>query len=327
MPRLIIYDRKDPPRDRWIPGDRYVRPIVRRIVRGAPRPGGLDKVRTNLCLGLDKLGASYVVNPPFNKIRDTDLVTVLGRGRTCLEGYRRANHIMAGIGLMTHPAEWPNLFNEYPVVCYLQHSEWVRNIYAAYFGESRVKTWPVGIDTDTWVPSPDDKKTVDFLIYDKIMWERSRNEAELLNPILEVFRRRQITWEVIRYGEYRPDTYRASLRRCRAMLFLCEHESQGIAYQEAMSAGVPILAWNQGWWLDPNRIKWNAKHTPATSVPFFDQRCGIWFRDILEFGDKLDTFLTNLKSGVFDPRSYVTEVLSIPLCAARFIELAKVSSR
>ena len=39
------------------------------------------------------------------------------------------------------------------------------------------------------------------------------------------------------------------------MIFLVEHETQGIAYQEAMACDVPILAWDQGNWLDPKRLE------------------------------------------------------------------------
>lgn len=322
MSRLCLYDIRDPEVDRWVPGDRYVRPIVRRIVRGKHRPGGLDRVLINLCLGLDELGERYVVNLPFRKLKDDDRVCVLGRGVNCLMNYHRPNRIMGGIGMMTHPAEWPDLFERYPIVRYLQHCEWGRRICASYYGEDKVACWPVGIDTKEWAPAPASAKTVDFLVYDKIRWEHSRYEAELLNPIFDALRARQLTWETVRYGAYRLEDYRAALVRCRAMLFLCEHESQGIAYQEAMSAGVPVLAWDPGWWLDPNRFQWNADHTPASSVPFFDARCGRRFRDFAAFPAELDAFVAQLRRNEFDPRAYIVETLPLAKCAAHFLRLA-----
>jgi hypothetical protein len=83
--RICLYFRREPERDRWLPGDRFIRPIVRRIMRGKPRPGGVDKVFTNLCLGLDRLGISYEVNLPFNQLREDDRVGVLGVGRYALQ--------------------------------------------------------------------------------------------------------------------------------------------------------------------------------------------------------------------------------------------------
>jgi len=36
----------------------------------------------------------------------------------------------------------------------------------------------------------------------------------------------------------------AALSRGRSMLFLCEHETQGLAYQQAIAAGLTILDWD-----------------------------------------------------------------------------------
>ena len=102
---------------------------LRRAIRGSERPGGIGKVFSNLLLGLDQLGVAYLVNPPFKALQGDDLVGVLGRGRYALDGYDRPNPIVAGIGLMTHPSEWPDLCEQYPVVRYLQHSAWATNVY------------------------------------------------------------------------------------------------------------------------------------------------------------------------------------------------------
>src|SRR5580658_5735201 len=117
MSRICLSYSPDPERDRWLPGDRWLRPVVRRLVRGRPRPGGLDKVFINLRLGLDRLRIPYEVNRAYGSLRHDDLVGVLGRGRHCLDGYKRPEPLVAGIGLMTHPSEWPTLFGDYPVAC------------------------------------------------------------------------------------------------------------------------------------------------------------------------------------------------------------------
>jgi len=316
--RICLYYRDAQP-DRWFPGDRFVRPIARRLLRGRSRPGGVDKVFINLSLGLTRLGIQCEKNLPFRQLRPDDKVGVLGRGRHSLEGYSQPNPIVAGIGLMSHPSEWPTLCTEYHVVRYLQHSDWVNNIYKPYFGE-RCVVWPVGIDTDEWKPASDPKE-VDFLIYDKILWERDRQIPQLLQPILTVLNRQKFTYSILRYGDYDADQYKACLLRCRAMIFLCEHESQGLAYQEALSSGVPIFAWDQGWWLDPNRFKWGEKDVPATSVPYFDERCGLTFRDIHEFETTLTAFIDLLNAGRFAPRDFVLENLTLEKCARRYLDI------
>jgi hypothetical protein len=320
MSRLCLYYKGLPASDRWFPGDQHIRSFVRRLVRGRPRPSGVDKVFLNLCLGLDKLGVHYEINLPFRQLRDDDRVGVLGSGRHCLEGYDRSNPIMAGVALMTHPSEWPTLCDEYPVKKYLQHSEWASNIYQPYFGD-RCAIWPVGINTESWSPSEDTPKTNDFLIYDKIRWNHDRFADELISPILDELRCRGHSFETIRYGHYDPAHFRAMLSRSKAMIFLCEHESQGIAYQECLASGVPILAWDQGWCLDPNRFRWGQSEIPATSVPYFDERCGVKFVNVGEFSDALKQFWQKLTADEFRPRSYIVENLSLEMSAQRYIQL------
>jgi hypothetical protein len=321
MGRICLTYRAEPETDRWFPGDRWLRPVVRRLVRGTPRPGGLDKVLINLRLGLDRLGVEYAVNVPYSSLRPDDLLGVLGRGRNCLRGYARKRPFVAGIGLMTHPSEWPTLFEDYPVACYLQHSAWTEAVYRRHFGD-RCAIWPVGIDTEAWRTGPGDK-SVDFLIYDKIPWERPRMQRDLVDPILDTLRRLGKSWIVLRYGAYEPGQYKDSLGRCSAMICLSPHESQGIAYQEAMSAGVPILAWDPGFCQDPERFGWGEPVIATTSVPYFDERCGLRFADAAEFGLQLPRFLEALRSGSYAPRDYILENLTVEKCSKRFVEILR----
>lgn len=320
MSRLCLYYIPEPERDRWVPGDRFFRPLVRRALRGKPRPGGLDKVFINLRLGLDRLGIRYEVNLPFRKLRSEDRVAILGLGRRCLDGYDRPNPIVAGIGLMTHPSEWPTLCIDYPVVRYLQHSAWCDAVYRPYFGD-RCAIWPVGIDTTRWQPDPAMAKTIDFLIYDKIHWDRPRREVELLAPLRTELARLGCTSETFRYGSYQPAAYRAALQRCRAMIFLSAHESQGIAAEEAMSAGVPLFAWDPGFLEDPDRFQWGQPLIPTTSVPYFDSRCGMTFRDATEFTTRLPEFLHRARASAFAPRDYILEHLTLEKCSRHFVEI------
>lgn len=325
MSRLCLYYRTEPERDRWLAGDRFLRPAVRRLLRGKRRLGGVDKVFANLCLGLDRLDFPYVVNLPFDKLRGNDRVCVLGRGRFSLEGYVQPNPIVAGIGLMTHPSEWPTLCEDYPVVKYLQHSDWANNVYKPYFGD-RCDTWPVGIDTETWEASPKNKD-LDFLVYDKIHWDRERMERVLIQPILEALTNRSLKIARLVYGSYDPKEYCSLLKRSRAMLFLSAHESQGLAYQECLSSNVPVLAWDQGWCLDPNRFRWGDPEIPTSSVPYFDSRCGEKFSEIGAFSSQLDQFLARQRQNEFQPREYILENLTLEKCARRFLDIAEVALR
>ena len=318
MSRVCLYFRALPERDRWVRGDRHVRPLVRRAIRGPAVPGGVDLVFENLRLGLDRLGVPYEVNLPFSKLRRDDRVGIMGRGRHVLDGYDRPNRLVIGVGLLSAAIEWPTLCDDLPVAAFLQHSPWALEQYRSHY-DGHLALWPAGIDVDRWYAAPASTKTVDVLIYDKIRWDREQRVPELLDAAIAEFVRRGLTFEIIRYGAYRPDDFRRALDRCRCMLFLTEHESQGLACNEAMAAGLPVLAWDQGWCLDPKRFDWGLPEIPATSVPFFDERCGERFSSGAALPPALDSFLERLWSGAFAPRDFVLEHLTLEKSARRFL--------
>jgi glycosyltransferase involved in cell wall biosynthesis len=280
--------------------------------------GGVDKVFHNLCLGLDHLGIVYHVNLPFRKLKQDDWVGVLGRGHYSLRGYERPNAVVAGIGLMTHPSEWPTLCEDYPIKRYLQHSAWANDVYRPYFGD-RCGVWPVGIDTDAWAPSADDHKDIDLLVYDKVRWNHEVLEPALSAVIRDFARRRNLTVDRVIYGGYAERDYRTLLARSKGMIFLCEHESQGIAYQECLSRGVPVLAWDQGHCLDPNRFAWGQPNIKATSVPYFDDRCGERFAGSEDLDEKLSIFMGKIDASAYSPRDFIMENLTLKRCAAQFL--------
>jgi glycosyltransferase involved in cell wall biosynthesis len=219
---------------------------------------------------------------------------------------------------MTHPSEWPTLCEDYPVKRYLQHSQWANDVYRPYFGD-RCGIWPVGIDTEAWTPNFGHGKDIDLLIYDKVMWNRDVVSPPLYAVIRNLASRRNLVVETVTYGRYGEHEYRSLLARSKAMIFLCEHESQGLAYQECMSSGVPVLAWDQGCCLDPNRFAWGQPNIAATSVPYFDERCGERFAGAEDLEEKLSVFIEKIKASAYRPRDFVMENLTLKGCAAQFL--------
>lgn len=317
--RLILYFRRPPEADRWVWGDRWIRPFVRRIVRGKRRPGGLDKVFGNLVLGLREIGQPFLVNVPFGRVVEGDRLVFLGVGRDCFGGYALKAPIVAGIGIVNHPREFPDLCERYPVAMFLQASEWACDLYRPVYGD-RCVAWPIGIDTEKWRPLKGEK-TIDFLVYHKILWQQQQLEEELVGPMMAALGRMGATCRTIRYGHYAPEEYADALARCRAMIYLSCHESQGIAYQEALSMGIPLLAWDSGRCWDPSQADDSGRAPAASSVPYFDARCGMVFSDAREFEAVAPEFLRRVREGRFDPRAYILEHLTLARCARRFVEL------
>jgi hypothetical protein len=315
---VCIYFIKPSETDRWIPGDRYIRNFARRILRGS-RPGGVEKVFINLCKGLKKINHPFIINKPFSELAIDDQVVVLGIGRHSLEGYNKPNKIVAGIGLMTHPSEWPDLCEKFPVVKYLQHSEWANNVYKPFYGD-KCDIWSVGIDTEEWKPN-ESEKVYDVLIYNKIRWEHEKMDIELRLPLIEKLISLNIKFKEIIYGQYNPGEFKSLLHQSKSMIFLCEHESQGIACGETLAMNIPVFAWENGFCLDPNRFKWGQPVIPATSVPYFDEHCGMKFKDFAEFEARLPIFLQKVKYNEFAPRAYILKHLTLEHSASKMLKI------
>src|SRR3569833_2943475 len=187
------------------------------------------------------------------------------------------------------------------------------------------RRWFAGIDVDRWADTRRETKDVDFLIYDKIRCNHADFVRTLIQPILGQLRSSGLTYEVIRYKYYDYATYQSLLTRSRAMIFLCEHETQGKAYQECLAANVPVLAWDNGYWLDPNRTLYTNDPVPSSSVPYFSPECGERFTGIDDFYRTLGDFLVRLDTN--SPRAYVERELSFTRSAQLYIDAFESAGR
>ncbi len=307
--------------DRWFLLDRYPRRIIRRIVRGKPRPGGQTRVFLNLCAGLDKLGISYRVNNyRYIQQHPEEVACIIGKHHV-LDKIKWKNPILFGAAVFSHPSDDLHLFERLPIRKMLVPGEWMRKMCEPDYGE-RVILWPVGIATDEWTQAPIQQKDIDFLVYDKVRWEHDNYESKLITPIESYLRAQGLKVATIRYGFYREEDFHSLLNRSQAMIFLCEHETQGIAYQQALSCGVPILVWDRGgYWQDPSYFPHRVQFHPVSSVPYWDERCGVKFKDESEFAEKLTEFQQKLYLQQFAPRDYILENLTLEKSAQRYIEI------
>jgi len=212
------------------------------------------------------------------------------------------------------------LLRRLPIRKILVPGVWMRKMCEPAW-DDKVAAWPVGIDTDSWKPEPGVAKEFDFLIYDKVRWEHDRYETDLIQPIRDELQMRGLTSAEIRYGYYKEEDFAQLLQRCKAMIFLCEHETQGIAYQQALACGVPILAWDrEGFWQDPEFYPQKVQFQPVSSVPYWDERCGLKFKDFKCFPAELTNFLARPTSGEFTSRDYILENLTLEISAKQYLE-------
>ena len=263
------------------------------------------------------MGAPYRVND-YRRARSNpdELICIIGKPHV-LDAHDWRNPILFGAAVFSHPSDDPHLFERRPVRRVLVPGNWVKEMWRPYWDDA-VAVWPVGIDTDHWRPQV--SKTTDVLIYDKVQWDHDHYETTLIRPIRETLCAAGRSFQEIRYGYYREEEFHRALGQCRTMIFLCEHETQGIAYQQALASGVPILAWDRGgYWLDPAYFPERVKFAPVSSVPYWDERCGGKFADYATFGEAWGRFWNTSSAGGFAPRDYILENLTLEKSAAHYL--------
>ena len=317
----LFYEEPDP--DRWLPFDRYPRKVIRTLVRGASQPRGTMRAFLNLVDGLDRIGAPYRINDYRGLRADSGaLACVFGKPHI-LEKIPLQNPVLFGTSIYSHPNDNPGLPTQRDIRQVLVPSEWVRSMFEQVW-PGLVSVWPVGIDTDRWTPAPSGAKDVDVVVYDKIAWQRERYEQLLLEPLYVELKRRGLRVETLRYGYYREEDLFALSKRCRSMVYLSRHETQGIAAQQMLAAGVPLFAWDEGgFWQDPKYFPREVTFEPVTSVPYWDDRCGVKFRGATDLLDGFETFWRGVEANGFSPRDMVIERLTLERCASEYVAFAK----
>lgn len=316
-PLNLFYSEPNP--DRWFKYDRYPRKVIRRIFRGKQRPGGVAMVAINLMKGFDKLGIPYRLNDyKYIRKHPKEIACIIGKPQVLFNN-KWENPVLFGAGIYSHPVDCPDLFTKYPnVKNILVPGEWIRKMFESYYHDT-VLAWPVGIDTSRWSPEVKGEPKFDFLIYDKVRWEHDKYQAELIEPICKILDKRSLSYQFIRYGSYEPNELVEKLKHCKSVIFLCEHETQGLAYQQILATNTPILAWDRGgYWQDPSYYP-EIKYGPVSSVPYWDETCGIKFKDVNDFGAQLDEFTNNYDS--FHPRSYIEANLTLEKCAEAYLDI------
>ncbi len=316
---LLFFEDRD--RDTFIRGDRRLRRLLRKTV-GLARPNRqrVSGFEMSFCLLKNAL-ASVCQNVRINdfalaRANPEFPVGIIGYGHV-LNDWRLPNPAVLGPGLYDHPKQNLTLLHDPRFRSYIVLCDWMRDLYSSEWDAEALVTWFGGIDVADWPDARDSHKDWDFLVYDKIRWHRDRLVPDFQQPLLAKLTGRGLSFKIVRYGRYTLGQYRTLLRRSRAMLFLCEHETQGMAYQEALASNVPVLAWDQGYWLDPNRTLWEAQPIKASSVPYFSETCGERFRDLEDFDQSLDHFRARFNR--YEPRAYIADALSPALSAELYL--------
>ncbi len=182
--------------------------------------------------------------------------------------------------------------------------------------------FPMGVNTDRFKPSENEKE------YDCILYIKRRNN-ELVHFTINLLNKLGLKYKIFRYGSYTESDYIDSLQKCKFMLTLDAHESQGFALEEAMSSGIPLLVVDATSMYDEtndgvNSIyeQYRPKKLLATSVPYWSDECGIKITEKGDLSVAIDTMMLSYES--FTPRDYIVRTLSDEVCMRRILDYFKL---
>ncbi|WP_425228621.1 hypothetical protein [Sphingomonas sp.] len=292
-------------------GRSLARAIWRRA-RGKQVATGFHAAFVALADGLRQLGCVVRINDFATARARPDYPIGIAGYPSVLQEVDLPNPVIFGPGDPGYPdtaGAWARRPN---VMRIIQPSDWFVDYYRPYCGDKMLRC-PVGIDVAALPDVRDAAKQVDVLIYDKIRWHQAERVPAVRDRLVRKLEADGRSYAILHYGGHTQPAYFAALRRSRAMAFLCEHETQGLACEEALAMNVPVFAWEEGALVDPRQLPFAAPDLKVSSVPYFDENCGLTF-SLADMEERWETFWGALDG--YRPRAYIERTLR-PADAAR----------
>ena len=197
---------------------------------------------------------------------------------------------------------------------YVQPSEWAACVWSnnVLCNNLKIKSLPFGVDTNKFNELNPINERNDVFIYYK---GRTPNDLNLIEHFLK---NKNINYTIFSYrNRYNENDYINYLQKSKYGIWVDAHESQGFALQESLSCNVPLLVWN----IKSMNQEYgqNYDDIPATTIPYWDERCGEYFYKIEELEDKFNLFLSKIE--LYKPREYILDNLSFEVCEQKLLNI------
>jgi hypothetical protein len=284
---------------------------------------GPKKVFDNLLFGLKQLNIHLVFNQPINKFKynwiHDDPAAVIEAGLV-------GKPILLGPNIVELPNDLPILRKKLPEgSTYLHPSSWPVKIWLLEgYNETKLKAWPVGIDTEKFLDVNRENNN-------KVLLYFKQRDNKLLEKAKEIIKSINIELSLIEYGKYSEQEYIKALKEAKFGIWIGCTESQGIGLQEALASNLPLIV------LDATTLFENAikpkksrfkletfKKLTAiktSSAPYFDESCGIKIKNISELNNAIKELSANINK--YQPREYILQNLTLIKSAQLFLDLFK----
>lgn len=178
--------------------------------------------------------------------------------------------------------------------------------------------FPFAVDINYFKPSEMEKE-YDCIIYIK------RRSSNIIDETIRLLKEKNMSFITFTYGSYDELDYRDKLHKCKFMISLDAHESQGFALEEAMSSDVPLLVLDATSMYDemPDGVNsyyenYRPKKLVSTSVPYWSDDCGIKITEIDELSLSIDKMMNTYQN--FTPREYILKTVSPEVCMQRILD-------
>lgn len=245
---------------------------------------------------LDDFDIVYSPSQPINVNKYPNTKFIFGPHFSVFPERNHMDMIRGINSVCIQPSEWPCEFWRENILC--------KNI--------RVEALPFRVNTEKFNEIKYLKDRENVFIYFK---RRNPNE---LNSVYDFLIKNGYEPKIFNYKEtYDEGEYIDYLHNSKFGVWIGSHESQGFALEEALSCNVPLLVWNVTSMNQEFGI--NYPDIKATSIPYWDSRCGEYFTDITQLEPTYNNFISKLDN--YMPRQYILDNLTSEICEKRLREI------
>lgn len=226
--------------------------------------------------------------------------------------------IFAGPNIVEFSSDAESILTSSEIDLVLTPSIWVAKLYCQDHPMLKDKyySWPAGVDFEYWNPQKcisvkNNEKNI--LIYCK---SKNDNILKFIDSVNEFISEEGFATKVLEYGLYSHTEFRNEL--CNASLligFTNGSESQGIAWAESWSMGVPTLIYQN------EKQNYRGREFECSTAPYLSSDNGSFFIDYDDFKRKFIEWKNGEK--LYKARSWVENNMTDAVCSLKLYERLK----